>query len=277
MAKTKRLIKAKLPTIDIVFELVDARAPKASQNPELKDIIGNKPRLILLNKADLADGKALDKWIEQFRSEGADAMKINALTGQHVRDIVPKSKSILKDLFQKEKERGRKERPIRALIVGIPNVGKSTLINRLVGKKTAKVGDTPGITRHLQMIRVQEDLALLDTPGILWPDLDDQQTALKLALLGTIKDHLIPADEVAIYGIDVLRRHYRRAFEERYDISIEETDGPIEIFDKIGRRRGALTRGSEIDYDRVIELFLYDFRHQRFGSVILEKAADTDV
>ncbi len=270
MAKTKRQIKEKLKLIDIVFELVDARAPKSSMNPELHDIIGNKPKLILMNKSDLADGKGIEAWANHFHEQGHHTLKINALNGKNVNRIVPTAKDILKDQFDKEAKKGRKPRPIRALIIGIPNVGKSTLINKLVAKKATKVGDTPGITKHLQIIRIHQDLELLDTPGILWPNLDDQTAALKLALLGTIKDHLVPRDEVVIYGFNVLRKHYKEAFERRYDMTIETTDESLDIFNKIGERRGSLERGGEINYERVMDHFLYDFRHQQFGPVILE-------
>ncbi len=276
MAKTKRQIKERLKLIDIVIELVDARAPKACMNPELAPLIGSKPKLILFNKADLADKKGLEAWRDHFSKRGVNTLSINALSGRNVNRIVPLSKEILRPLFEKEARKGRRERPVRALIVGIPNVGKSTLINRLVDKKATKVGDTPGITRHLQVIRIHEDMELLDTPGILWPKLDDHDTAMKLALLGTIKDHLVPRDEVVIYGFDILRKHYKEAFEKRYDMTIENDDESLDIFDKIGRRRGTLQRGGEIDYERVMDHFLYDFRHQQFGPLMLEWPSDTD-
>ncbi len=270
MAKTKRLIKERLKHIDIVFELVDARAPQASMNPELKSIIKNKPRLILLNKSDLADNRGLAAWEHHFKNASLETLQINALSGKNVHQIVPLTRQILQDKLQKERERGIKERPFKALIVGIPNVGKSTLINRLVDKRATKVGDVPGVTRHLQTIRIHDSLELLDTPGILWPNLDDQSTALKLALLGTIKDNLIPSDDVVIFGFDILKKHYKQAFEARYDITIDDSDEALTLFEKIGKRRGALKKGNEIDYDRVIDLFLYDFRHHQFGNVILE-------
>ena len=270
MAKTKRLIKERLKHIDIVFELVDARAPQASMNPELTSIIKNKPRLILLNKSDLADSRGLAAWERHFKNASLETLQINALSGKNVHQIVPLTREILYDKLQKERKRGIKERPFKALIVGIPNVGKSTLINRLVDKRATKVGDVPGVTKHLQTIRIHDSLELLDTPGILWPNLDDQSTALKLALLGTIKDNLIPSDDVVIFGFDILKKHYKKAFEARYDITIDDSDEALTLFEKIGKRRGALKKGNEIDYDRVIDLFLYDFRHHQFGNVILE-------
>lgn len=277
MAKTKRLIKEHLKHIDIILEILDARAPYASINPELKDLFAHKPKLILLNKADLADHKPLAAWIDVFEKHHYHTLKINALKGTNVQHIHTKAKDILHDLFEKEKEKGRMMRPIRALIVGIPNVGKSTLINRLVAKKATKVGDTPGITRHLQMIRINKHFELLDTPGILWPNLDDQTTALNLALLGTIKDHFVPRDEVVIHGFKVLKKHYKKAFEDKYGMKIDSSDTPLDLFDKIGKRRGCLTQGGQIDYERVMDHFLYDFRHQGFGDIILERVDERDV
>ena len=270
MAKTKRQIKERLKVIDIVIELVDARSPKASMNPELDGIIGNKPKLVLFNKSDLADQKGIEAWSEYFNNQDIHTLKINALSGRNINKIVPLSREILYEQFEKEKKKGRKKRPIRALIVGIPNVGKSTLINRLVEKKAVKVGDTPGITRHLQVIRIHDDMELLDTPGILWPDLDDQSVAFRLALIGTIKDHLVPKDDIVIFGFDILRKYYKKAFESRYDMTIESGDEALDIFEKIAQRRGALTKGGIVDYERVIDLFLYDLRHQQFGPIMLE-------
>ncbi len=270
MAKTKRQIKERLQVIDIVIELVDARAPKASMNPELSDIIGSKPKLVLFNKSDLADAKGLEAWSHYFYGKDIHSLQINALSGRNINKIVPLCREILQEQFEKEIKKGRRKRPIRALIVGIPNVGKSTLINRLVEKKAVKVGDTPGITRHLQTIRIHDDMELLDTPGILWPNLDDQEAAFKLALIGTIKDHLVPKDEIVIFGFNILRQYYKKSFETRYDMTIEPDDEALDIFEKIAKRRGALTRGGIVDYDRVIDLFLYDLRHQQFGSIMLE-------
>lgn len=270
MAKTKRLIKEQIKQIDIVFELLDARAPGASMNPEVSEMTRNKPRLMLLNKSDLSDGEGLRAWERHFANNGLHTLQINALNGHNVNRIVPLTRDILSDTVEKAKKRGMKVRPFRALIIGIPNVGKSTLINRLVAKKATKVGDVPGITRHMQVVRIHESLELLDTPGILWPNLEDQTTALKLALLGTIKDSLIPRDDVVIFGFDLLRKYYPRQFAVRYDIDVAPQDSALDLFDKIGRRRGALTKGNEVDYDRVMDHFLYDFRHQQFGPVILE-------
>ena len=273
MEKTKREILNRLNVIDIVFEIVDARAPFSTQHPDITSIVKNKPRLILINKSDLADEKALEAFERYFRDKGYDALRVNARTGKNVREILPTARRMLRDVFDKEKSRGREERPIRALILGIPNVGKSTMINRLVDKRITKVGDRPGITRHLQTIRAHKDLELLDTPGVLPPKITPKSRALKLALLGAIRDHLVPRDEVVIYGFGVLFKHYRNAFESRYDVVFDSED-PLDIFEKIGRRIGALRKGGVIDYDKVMDRFLHDFRHQQFGRLTLERAEE---
>ncbi len=270
MAKTKRLIKERIKYIDIVFELVDARAPFSTMNPDLKTMIGNTPKLMLLNKADLADAKELSRFEQFFKENGVHSLRINALSGDNVNKIQATATDILKEVFDKERSKGLRPRALRALIVGIPNVGKSTLINRLVNKKATKVGDTPGITRHLQMIRINKNFELLDTPGILWPKLDVDVIALNLALLGTIKDSLVPRDEVVIHGVKLLREYYPKTFAERYDMTITETDTTLDLLDKIGQRLGCLDKGGSINYERVMDHFLYDFRHERFGSIVLE-------
>ncbi len=277
MAKTKRLIKERIKQVDIVFELVDARAPFSTTNPVLSSFIHNTPKLVLLNKADLADKKILEQFEKAYHAIGVHTLTINARKGTNVNKIQAVARQICQDKFLKEESRGMKPRALRALIVGIPNVGKSTLINRLVNKRATKVGDTPGITRHLQMIRINKDFELLDTPGILWPNLEDNTVALNLALLGTIKDSLIPKDDVVIHGMNVLRKHYQPSFEKRYDITIDDSDTPLDLFDKIGKRRGAYTQGAGIDYERVIDLFLYDFRHHAFGDIALETVDSSHV
>jgi ribosome biogenesis GTPase A len=270
MAKTKRLIKEKLKHIDVVFELLDARAPLSSQNPLIHDITSKKPRLILLNKADLADQKILSRWEKYFQKQGHYVLKINSLSGMNVQKIAPTAKLMIQDVYEKEKSRGRLERPVRAMILGIPNVGKSTLINSLVSKRVTKVGDIAGITKHLQMIRIHDDLELLDTPGILWPKFEDQEVGFKLALLGSIKDHILPLDDIVIYGFKFLNKYYKEAFEARYDITVD-IDDIGKIFDDIGIKRGCLRKGGEVDYDRVIDMFLQDFRHMHFGQIMLDR------
>ena len=271
MAKTKRQIKERLKYVDVVYELLDARAPFSSQNPMIREITANKPRIILLNKSDLADAKELARWVEYFEQAGFKTLTINAMHGVNVDKIVGLSKALLEDKHQKEAKRGLKPRPIRAMILGIPNVGKSTLINQLVKKRATKVGDVAGITKHLQVIRIHESLELLDTPGILWPKFEDQEAAKKLVLIGSLKDSIVALDDVVIYGFRLLLKHYKNAFEKRYDMALNDVDDMVEIFDTIGERRGCLKKGGVVDYERVIDIFLHDFRNQMFGKIILDR------
>lgn len=270
MAKTKREIMEKVKLVDVVLELVDARLPFSSQNPSVDDMIGNTPKIILFNKADLADPSELDKWVSYFQNQSIPSLKINAVNGKGMNQILPLMKSLLVAKLAKEKSRGRTERPLRAMILGIPNVGKSTLINTFAGKKKLITGDRPGVTKQTQYIRVGKEFELLDTPGILWPKFDDEFIASKLALTGAIKDQILPKDEVVIFGIKQLITYYKGRLEERYDILVDEDD-VVRILDQIGIKRGCLLPGNEIDYERVFDLFLHDFRHERFGKIILDR------
>ncbi len=273
MAKTKRLIKERLKLVDVVYELLDARAPISSQNPMIREITSNKPRIILLNKADLANKQAVDKWIAYFEAQGLKAIAINAMHGLNVNKIVGLSKELMKEKFERNAKRGINVRPIRAMILGIPNVGKSTLINQLVKKRATKVGDVAGITKHLQTIRIHDELELLDTPGILWPKFEDQDIARKLVLIGSLKDSIVAMDDVVVYGMKFLINHYKEAFEARYDITADSED-ILSIFDAIGKRRGCLKKGGVVDYDKVIDIFIHDFRNQMFGKIMLDRVDD---
>jgi ribosome biogenesis GTPase A len=270
MAKTKREIKEKVALIDIVLEIVDARIPFSSQNPVIDTMIGNTPKIVLFNKADLSDNYELQKWADYFHSIGVYTLKINAITGRGLEKLLPLMKEILKEKIKKELSRGRTERPIRTMILGIPNVGKSTLINKLANKKKLVTGDRPGVTKQTQYIRVGTDFELLDTPGILWPKFDNEEVAFKLALTGAIKDDILPIDDVVIKGFFYLENYYQGRLSSRYDIEVD-LDNIMKIFDDIGLRRGCLLPGKEIDYDRVCDLFLHDFRHQKFGNIILDR------
>ncbi len=277
MAKAKRQIKERLTLIDIVFELRDARAPAATQNPMIQTLIGSRPRVVLLTKADLADTQPLNAWLEHFKARGVSAMAINAKAGLPVEKLVGECRRLLKDKLDKDARRGILVRPFRALIVGVPNVGKSTLINKLVNRRATNVGAVPGITKNLQVIRIHKDLELLDTPGLLWPKFDDQEAAKKLVLIGSLKDSVVALDDVVISAFKLMATRYKEAFDRRYDIDADPDD-PLSIFEAIGRRRGCLKKGGAIDDDRVMEIFLDDFRHARFGPVMLDLPEDdTDV
>ncbi len=273
MAKTKKEVKEKIKLVDVILELLDARIPYSSQNPIIKELIGNKPRVILLNKADLADPVELDKWVTFFEGQGVKTLKMDALSGKGVNKIKGVLQIVLKDKIAKEISRGRIARPIRAMILGIPNVGKSTLINKLASKKKLIVEDRPGVTKRTQYIRVGKDFELLDTPGILWHKFEDDEVAYKLALTGAIKDTILPIDDIVIYGFKFLYKFYPKGFEDRYSIKVD-IENIIEIYDNIGAKRGCLLPGKLTDYLRVNELFLYDFRHQKFGKIILDFVKD---
>lgn len=269
MAKARREVTEKLRLVDIIYELVDARIPHSSRNPLIDEIIQQKPRIILLNKADLADDDAVKKWISYFRNKGKEALAINSQTGAGLEKIVPLSKQLLDEKFARMRSKGRKPRAIRAMIVGIPNVGKSTLINRLAKRNIAKTGNVPGVTKAQQWIKVGKDLELLDTPGILWPKFEDKKIGLNLALTGAIKDTILHLDEVAIYGLQFLQEKYPERLMKRYQIE-EFPKNIVELFDHIGTLRGCLRAGGEIDYDKVIDLILKDVRGEQLGKITLE-------
>lgn len=268
MAKAKREIQSSLQQVDLVIELVDARAPASSQNPLLQEVIQDKKKIIVLMKKDLADPIKTDKWIEDFNSQSTTAIAVDANNRRDVSSLVDMvyEKGIEKQRAMLDK--GVQERPIRALIVGIPNVGKSTLINRLANKRIAKIGDRPGITKMQQWIKVRGKFELLDTPGMLWPKFETEEIGLKLAALGTIKYDLTPEQDVAAFLIQYLLENYEMGFLQRFPI--EEREDMWVIFEEIGRLRGALESGGHINFDKVAEIVLQDFRSGKLGRITLE-------
>ncbi len=274
MAKARRLIEEKLPIIDIVYELLDARIPESSRNPMLGDIIKNKPKLVILNKSDLADETKTKEWVLKYEKQGINCVAVNSLTGNALNIVYKKTLEILKPLIEKEAKKGMKARSYRAIVIGIPNVGKSQFINNLAEKNKVKTGNIPGVTKVQSYIRTKKDLLLLDNPGVLWPKFENEEVSFNLALLGSIKDDILPLDEVCIYGIKFLAKHYPNKLKERYGIIIEKEIDPIEIMDQIGLRRGCKISGGGIDYDRVINLFLYDLRNFKLGRITFENAQD---
>lgn len=271
MAKAKREVQEKLKLIDVVFELLDARIPLSSRNPMIDEILANKPRIILLNKADMADEKVTNEWISFFADQGLRALAIDSQAGTGMKQIVAAAKDMTKEKFTKMAAKGIKNpRPLRALIVGIPNVGKSTLINRLAGKHIAKTGDKPGVTKAQQWIKVGKEMELLDTPGILWPKFEDEEVGLKLATTGAIKDTILNLQDVAVYALRFLSEHYPARLKERYSLT-DIPDDIVELFDAIGKRRGCLASGGAVDYDKVAELVLRDIRTEKLGRLSFEK------
>ncbi len=272
MAKARREVTEKLKLVDIVFELIDARLPLSSRNPMIDGVIHQKPRLLILNKADLADKQETTKWIQYFKTQGIEAIAIDSFNGQGLPAVTKKAKEILAPKRERMKQRGIRPGAIRAMIVGIPNVGKSTLINRLAKKNVAKTGNTPGVTRAQQWIKYGKELELLDTPGILWPKFEDKEAGYKLALTGAIKDTLLNMDDLALYGLRFLEKHYPNRLYERYELTTvgSNPDEIISLFAHIGKHRNALTTGGEIDYDKVSEIVVRDIRSELLGTLTFD-------
>ncbi|MED4202602.1 ribosome biogenesis GTPase YlqF [Neobacillus mesonae] len=273
MAKARREVTEKLKLVDIIFELVDARIPYSSRNPMIDEIIQHKPRLVLLNKADMADKEMTKEWMAFFAEKGIKSLAINSQAGEGMRQITAASQEILKEKFDRLKARGVKPRAIRAMIVGIPNVGKSTLINRLAKKNIAKTGNTPGVTKSQQWIKVGKEMELLDTPGILWPKFEDQEVGMKLAITGAIKDTLLNLHDLALYSLKFLERAYPERLMDRYKLS-ELPEDAVALFDHIGKLRGCLMAGGVVDYDKVAELVIREIRSDKFGSISFEKPSE---
>lgn len=265
MSKARNEIQEKLRIIDIVFVLLDARIPYSSQNPMLAEIFGNKPKLYLLTKCDMADGNTTAKWQEKLLKDGFESLPIDSISGYNMKKIESLTKSVLKEKIERDLQKGMKMRAIRAMIVGIPNVGKSTLINKLVNKKVTTVGNMPGVTKAQQWIRLNKNLELLDTPGVLWPKFDDEKIGIHLALTGAIKSELLKKEQLAFYLLDFLRDFYPESLERRYSINI--SDENIEIIENILRNHG----NNMNDYERGYQIVLNDFRNGRIGRITLDR------
>ena len=269
MAKTKREISEKLPLIDIVFEVIDARMPISSKIVDIDDLIKDKPRVLVVTKYDLCDKKETDKILNHYKELNYHVIAVDLMNGT-VNEIVKETENIMKDINAVRVKKGLKERSARVLIVGVPNAGKSTLINRLVGKKSAGVGNTPGFTKTLSWIRVNKDIELLDTPGILWPKIENQENAETLAAFTSIKEDILNKDDIAIFILKKLYELYPEKLKERYGIEILDEDF-IEVYDTIAKRRGALSKGGVADYERVTEIILQDLKNGYFGEVTFDR------
>lgn len=269
MTKARREIEKQLKIVDLIIELVDARVPISSQNPMLQEIIAHKPKLIVLMKKDLADLHETRKWIKWFQKHNIAAVSVNVNDSTDMQNVIKMAKHIGQETIEKRQAKGINPRAIRAMIIGIPNVGKSSLINRLAKKKIARIGDRPGITKHQQWIKVSQDFELLDTPGILWPKFEDQNVGIRLASIGTIKDSLLSLQDITAYVIKYMQTHYPKRLEDRYELK-EDMDDMWEIFVHIGKQRGALESGGHINFDKVAEIVLRDLRTGKLGSVTLE-------
>ncbi len=273
MAKARRQITEKLSLVDIVFELVDARIPYSSSNPMMNEIIKHKPKLVILNKADMADPAVTAEWVKYYQAQGHTAITLDSLHQQAIKQVVAASKEILKEKFAKEAAKGLKPRPVRALILGIPNVGKSTLTNNLAKRKAAQTGDRPGVTKAQQWIKVGKELELLDTPGVLWPKFEDQRVGLNLAVTGAVKDTIIPYDDVVLYALDYIASRYPEALTNRYHVTLPY-ENQVVLLDEIATKRGFLQSGGIVDYDKTYEIIVREIRSLKLGRLSFERPMD---
>ena len=269
MKKTSDSIRENLKKVDLAFELVDSRAPRATENPLLKELLRDKKRILIFNKADLADPETNKKWLAYYREKGIPAVELNSNTGKGIPELMKEVHKAMEEKRARDLERGIISKQVRAMIIGVPNVGKSTLINSLAKKKSTKTGNTPGVTRTNQWIKVGEELLLLDTPGVLWPKFESEELALHLAYIGSIKDEVLPKEDVALKLVEHLSESYPDLLEERFKIQIQGR--PLETMEEIARKRGAIMRGNEIDYTRVTDIILDEFRKAAIGRISLEE------
>lgn len=268
MTKAKRQMQEDIKLIDLIIELVDARVPLSSRNPDIDELGKNKARLILLNKADLADERQNEAWKNFFQAKGFFVVKVDSRRGAGMKAIQAAISEACKEKTERDRKRGIKNRPIRAMVVGIPNVGKSTFINTFAGKACAKTGNRPGVTKGKQWIKLNKSVELLDTPGILWPKFEDQEVGMRLAYVGSIKDDILNMEELSLNLIDFLRQYYPGVLERRYQIS--EEGKPVEVLEAIARARGCLKKGEELDYAKASGILFDDFRSGKIGRITLE-------
>ena len=260
MAKTKRLISENLNLIDVVYEVIDARIPYSSKIKDIEEFVKNKKRILIMTKTDLCDMEETNKWINHYESLGYTVLGLNLEKNTSLNNLINLTNKVMEEENKNRLEKGMTKRKIRALVVGIPNAGKSTLINRLVGKKVANVGNKPGITKNLNWIRVNNDIELLDSPGILWPKLDEERVALNLASLTAIKEEILPIDRVVIYILNTLDKYYNNILKDRYGIDNVDNEEIEETLEAIGRKRGCLVRGGIVDYDKVYNVVINDIK-----------------
>ena len=270
MTKAKRQMQEDIKLIDLIIELVDARVPLSSRNPDIDELGKNKARLILLNKSDLSDERQNDAWKNYFQEKGFYVVKVDSRSGSGMKAIQAAIQEACKEKTERDRKRGIKNRPIRAMVAGIPNVGKSTFINTFAGKACAKTGNRPGVTKGKQWIRLNKNVELLDTPGILWPKFEDQQVGMRLAFVGSIKDDILNMEELALELINYLRENYPGMLNGRYGIS--EEGSAVEVLGELARARGCLKRGEELDYTKASGVLFDDFRSGKIGRITLEWA-----
>lgn len=276
MAKTRRLIKESLTMVDAVTELLDARIPMSSRNPEIEQITAGKPRIILLNKCDVADESATRRWIKYFEGKGSFAIPVDCRTGKGLNGYIPLVREVLKEKIQANNDKGMVGKPLRVMVVGIPNTGKSSFINKMAGRNRAQVADKPGVTRHNQWFNIGNGIELLDTPGVLWPKFDDPAVGDRLAFIGSVKDTILDSETMAVRLLDVLKSEYADRITERYklkNIDFDSIEG-WELLEAIGRKRGMLISGGEIDTERASVMLLDEYRAGKLGKITMEFPED---
>lgn len=276
MKKTMDNIRASLKLVDIVGEIIDSRIPISSKNPVIDDVLKNKPRIMILNKSDMADENETKKWLSYYRKKGYGAVVVDALHSKGLDKIYSVAKEMLADKFKKLEEKNLSAKTIRMMIVGIPNVGKSTFINSISKRKSAKIGDRPGVTKQVQWIKTKNDLELLDTPGVLWPKFEDERIGLHLAFTGAIKDEIMDIENLVFRFIDELNKRDVNILKNRYNLSEDSYEDTLYLMDEIGRNRGAILKKNEIDYFKVANLVLDDFRKVKLGRITLETVEDIE-
>ena len=273
MAKTRRLMKENLPLVDVVVEITDARVPFSSRNPEMKSLVGSKPRVVILNKCDTADESITQEWIEHYKSKGINAIATDCRSGRGLNKLAPVVREVLKNELEKRARKGMEGKPIRMMIVGIPNVGKSSFINRIAGGKRAKVEDRPGVTRGKQWVTLDKGIDMLDMPGVLWPKFEDKTVGEHLAFTGAVKDDILDIETLAARLADVLNHEAHKQLCERYKLTDEETFEiePFALLELIGAKRGMKISGGEIDTERAAAMLLDEFRGGKIGRITLER------
>lgn len=270
MTKARRMMQENIKLIDLIIEVVDARIPLSSRNPDIDELGKNKARMILLNKSDLADERENEKWQEYFTEKGFHVVKMNAKSGAGVKNVLPVIMEACKEKIERDKRRGIKNRPIRAMVVGIPNVGKSTFINAFAGKACAKTGNKPGVTKGKQWIRINKNVELLDTPGILWSKFEDQSVGAKLAMIGSMNDQILNLEELSLELLGYLHKYYEGILAQRYEL--EESEDRLAMLSAVAKNRNCLKKGNELDYAKASNILLEEFRNGKIGRITLEQA-----
>ena len=276
MTKTKRMVVAEMGHMDAVCEIVDARIPRSSRNPDVDEMAAGKPRLIVLNRVDQADPAATKRWAEYFRKKGYAVIEVDAKSGKGVQQFAPAVRNLLKDKIRAYEEKGQVGRVLRLMVLGIPNVGKSTFINKVSGRKTAKAEDRPGVTRTKQWVPIDKTLELMDTPGILWPKFEDPTVGVKLAFTGAIRDDVLDREELAARLLEYLVEHYPDAVQQRFKITAADGENCFELLEAAGRKRGFLISRGEVDFERISRILLDEFRGGKLGVFTLEEPEETE-